>query len=112
MIEAMSSIRSAEPLEDFWIRLTLTDGSQIERNIFDLLRGPVFEAVRADDTRFRQVRVRQGTLEWPERLDLDPNVLIWNGPRPRDPDARPAARLTLTHPTAVAAESSGCRRRS
>lgn len=108
----MSSIRSAEPLEDFWIRLTLTDGSQIERNIFDLLRGPVFEAVRADDTRFRQVRVRQGTLEWPERLDLDPNVLIWNGPRSRDPHARPAARLTLTHPTAVAAKSSSCRRRS
>ena len=112
MIGTMLSIRSAEPLEDFWIRLTLTDGSQIERNIFDLLRGPVFEAVRADDARFRQVRVRQGTLEWPERLDLDPNVLIWNGPRPRDPDARPAARLTLTHPTAVAAESSSCRRRS
>ena len=108
----MLSIRSAEPLEDFWIRLTLTDGSQIERNIFDLLRGPVFEAVRADDTRFRQVRVRQGTLEWPERLDLDPNVLIWNGPRSRDPHARPAARLTLTHPTAVAAKSSSCRRRS
>ena len=112
MIGTMLSIRSAEPLEDFWIRLTLTDGSQIERNIFDLLRGPVFEAVRADDTRFRQVRVRQGTLEWPERLDLDPNVLIWNGPRSRDPHARPAARLTLTHPTAVAAKSSSCRRRS
>ena len=108
----MLSIRSAEPLEEFWVRLTLTDGSQIERNVLDLLRGPVFEAVRADYTRFRQVRVRQGTLEWPERLDLDPNVLIWNGPRPRDPDARPVARLPLTPPTAIAAESSGCRRRS
>lgn len=103
----MLSIRSAEPLEDFWVRLTLTDGSQIERNVLDLLRGPVFEAVRADHSRFRQVRVRGGTLEWPGRLDLDPNVLIWNGPRPGDPDVRPAARLTLTHPSAAAAESSG-----
>ena len=98
----MPSIRSAEPLEDFWIRLTLTDGSQIERNVLGLLRGPVFETIRADYSQFRQVRVRQGTLEWPGELDLDPSVLIWNGPRPRDPDARPATRLTLTHPTAVA----------
>jgi Protein of unknown function (DUF2442) len=98
----MLSIRSATPLEGFWVRLTLTDGSQIERNVLDLLRGPVFEAVRADYTRFRQVHVRQGTLEWPGELDLDPSVLIWNGPRPRDPDARPAPRLTLTHPTAIA----------
>jgi hypothetical protein len=102
MIGTMLSIRSAEPLEDFWVRLTLTDGSRIERNVLDLLRGPVFEAVRADYTSFRQVRVRQGTLEWPGELDLDPSVLIWNGPRPRDPDARPAARLTVIHPTAVA----------
>jgi hypothetical protein len=107
MIGTMLSIRSAEPLGDFWVRLTLIDGSQIERNVLDLLRGPVFEAIRADYARSRQVRVRQGALEWPKRLDLDPNVLIWNGPRPRDPDARPTARLTLTHSTAVAAESSG-----
>ena len=31
--------------EDFWVRLTLTDGSRIERNVLDLLRGPVFDAV-------------------------------------------------------------------
>ena len=101
----MLSIRSVTPLDGFWVRLTLTDGSQIERNVLDLLRGPVFEAVRADYTSFRRVRVRQGTLEWPGKLDLDPGVLIWNGPRPRDRDARPAARLTLTHPTAVGAWS-------
>jgi hypothetical protein len=102
MIADVLSIRSAEPLKEFWVRLTLTDGSQIERNVLDLLRGPVFEAIRADYSRFRQVRVRQGTLEWPGELDLDPSVLIWNGPRPRHPDARPPARLSLTHPTAVA----------
>ncbi|OGO57881.1 MAG: hypothetical protein A2Z32_07295 [Chloroflexi bacterium RBG_16_69_14] len=96
------SIRSAEPLEDFWVRLTLTDGSHVERNVLALLGGPVFETIRADDSHFRQVRVRHGTLEWPGELDLDPNVLIWNGPRPRDTDARPAPRLTLTHPTAIA----------
>lgn len=102
MIATVLSIRSAEPLEDFWVSLTLTDGSQIERNVLALLRGPVFETIRADYSRFRGVRVRRGTLEWPGELDLDPSVLIWNGPRPRDPDARPAARLTLTHPTAIA----------
>jgi len=95
-------IRSAEPLEDYWVRLTLTDGSTVERNVRDLLQGPVFEPLRADYARFRRLRVRAATLEWPGRVDLDPHVLIWNGPRPRDPEARPADRLELKHPAALA----------
>jgi hypothetical protein len=93
----MLLIRSAVPLEDYWVRLTLTDGSQVERNVRDLLRGPVFEPLRTDYGRFRRIRVRGGTIEWPGQLDLDPQVVIWNGPRPRDPDARPASRLELRH---------------
>ena len=96
----MLLIRSAEPLENYWVRLTLTDGSQIERNVRDLLRGPVFEPLRTDYGRFRHIRARGGTIEWPGELDLDPQVVIWNGPRPRDPGARPARRLELTHPSA------------
>ncbi len=85
------------------MRLTLTDGSQVERNVRALLRGPVFEPIRSDYRRFRRIRVRGGTVEWPDQLDLDPNVLIWNGPRPRDPDARPEKRLELTHPSELVA---------
>lgn len=101
----MLLIRSAEPLDDYWVRLTLTDGSKVERNVRRLLRGPVFEPLRSDYGRFRRIRVRGGTIEWPGQLDLDPQVVIWNGSRPRDPDARPAIRLELTHPS----ESVGAR---
>jgi len=37
---------------------------------------PSATTARPDYSQFRPVRVRQGTLEWPGRLDLDPNVLI------------------------------------
>lgn len=94
----MLRIRSAEALDDYWLRVTLSDGSTVERNVRDLLRGPVFEPLRSDCALFGHVRVAGGTVTWPGELDLDPNVLIWNGPRPRDRGARPAPRLVLAHP--------------
>ena len=87
-------------MEGFWVRLTLSDGTEIDRGLGDLLRGPVFEEITADDAIFRRLRVRRGTLEWPGDIDLDAAVLIWNGPRPRDPGARPASRLVLEPPHA------------
>lgn len=96
----MLTIQRAEPLDDYWVRLVLSDGSTIERNVRDLLRGPVFESVRADYDRFRRLRARGGTVEWPGRLDLDTEVLIWNGPAPADVDTRPESRAVLRHPTA------------
>jgi hypothetical protein len=95
----MLRIRSVEPLEDYWLRLTLSDGTVVERNVRDLLWGPVFEGLRADYAQFRRARVGGGTVEWPGDLDLAPEVLIWG----RDPHAssgRPPARLVLEHPTA------------
>jgi hypothetical protein len=95
-MSTMLRIRSVEPLSDYWLRLTLTDGSVVERNVRQLLHGPVFQLLRSDYGKFRQARVRAGTVVWPNRLDLDPSVLIWNGPSPKVGDARPVARLTLT----------------
>ena len=100
MSSKMLTILRAEPLDDYWVRLVLNDGSTIERNVLDLLRGPVFEPVRADYGRFRRLRVRGGTVEWPGRLDLDTDVLIWNGPAPRERGVRPELRVVLRHPTA------------
>ena len=98
----MLSIRRAEPLDDYWIRLTLNDGSKIERNVRALLRGPVFEPIHADYAKFHRVRVRGGTIVWPGDLDLDPDVLIWNGPAPTRADARPVPRAVLRHPSSEA----------
>jgi hypothetical protein len=75
-------IRHVVPLEGFRVRLTLTDGSTLERDVSSLLIGPVFEAVRRDRNVFRQVRVERGTLVWPGEADLCPDVLIWKGSPP------------------------------
>jgi hypothetical protein len=80
-------IRQAVPLEGYRLRLTLTDGSTVERNVETLLTGPVFEAIRRDPLLFRQVRVEHGTVTWPGDIDLCPDVLIWQGPPP-EPEAQ------------------------
>lgn len=81
---ALLRIREAQPLEGFKLRLTLTDGSTIEREVSHLLVGPVFEKIRRDPALFAQVRVEGGTVVWPNGADLCPDVLIWGGPPPEE----------------------------
>jgi hypothetical protein len=83
-------IRSAEPQAGRRLRLTLTDGSTIERDVAHLLTGPVFNAIRGDEEVFRSVRCEGGTVVWPNGADLCPDVLIWGGPPPSEPASRPA----------------------
>ena len=68
-------IDRAEALSGLRLRLTLTDGSVIERDIAPLLNGPVFERIRSDPTEFARVRVEGGTVVWPNGADLCPDVL-------------------------------------
>jgi hypothetical protein len=84
----MLEVRRAEPLDGRSVRLTLSDGSVIERDIQDLLRGPVFERLRTDDALFRRVRARYGTVTWPGDIDIAPETLIWDGPYPDDEASR------------------------
>jgi hypothetical protein len=95
----MLRIREATPLEARRVRLTLSDGSVVERDLQDLLLGRVFARVREDDETFRAVRVERGTLAWPGEVDLDPNVLIWGGaPPPVGSSARPPSHLRVPVP--------------
>jgi hypothetical protein len=96
----MLTLRSVEALDDYWLRLKLSDGTTIERNVRELLWGPVFEGLRTDYSLFRRARVRHGTVEWPGDLDLAPETLIWNGPTPVVESGTPPAKLVLRHPTA------------
>ena len=75
-------IKQVVPLGGHCVRLSLTDGRTIERDVAPLLSGRVFEAIRRDAALFRQVRVEHGTLVWPGDVDLCPDVLIWQGPPP------------------------------
>ena len=93
---AFVRIQGVVPLEAHRLRLTLTDGSVIERDISALLDGPVFEPIRSDPAFFRAVRVEAGTVVWPNGADLCPDVLIWGGPPPQDANSSPAPRSTPT----------------
>jgi hypothetical protein len=94
----MIRVRRAEPLADRKLRLTLSDGTIVERDIQDLLWGPVFDRLRSDDALFRRVRARAGTVTWPGDLDLAPETLIWDGPDPDDKSRRPEPFLRLRSP--------------
>ena len=93
-------IRDVAPLGGFCLRLTLTDGSMVERDVTGLLTGPVFEPIRSGQISFADVCVEAGTVVWPNGADLCPDVLIWGGPPPRD-DRDPApGHLRLAAKTA------------
>ena len=81
---ALLRIREVKALEGFKLRLTLTDGSVIERDVSRLLVGPVFEPIRKDPAVFAKARVEGGTVVWPNGADLCRDVLIWGGPRPEE----------------------------
>jgi hypothetical protein len=87
-------IRQAVALPGFRLKLTLDDGRVIERDVAPLLTGPVFEPIRRDPNEFARVTVAAGTVVWPNGADLDPDVLIWNGPPPKAEPADAASAET------------------
>lgn len=95
----MIRVRSAAPLEGRRLRLTLTDGTVVERDVEELLWGPVFDRLRTDDALFRRVRARYGTVTWPGNLDIAPEMLIWDGPDPVDESRRPEPFLRPRSPS-------------
>lgn len=96
----MLRILAVTPLEGRSVRLTLTDGTVVERDLSRLLDGVgVFERITWDDAAFREVYVNDGTLAWPGDVDLAPETLIWDGPDPQNGDRRrPAALLRPRRP--------------
>jgi hypothetical protein len=92
----MSLIRIQEvtPLEPYRLRLKLTDGSVIERDVAKLMIGPVFEALKTSSDLFRQVIVENGTVVWPNGADLCPDVLIWGGAPPEKATSPPRQLVT------------------
>jgi hypothetical protein len=86
---ALLRIREVEALDGFNLKLALTDGSVIERDVSRLLVGPVFEPIRKDPSFFAKARVVGGTVVWPNGADLCPDVLIWGGPPPEKEQESP-----------------------
>lgn len=97
----MLEITAVEPLLDRVVRLTLSDGSVVERDLGELLDGRgIFARISSDEAALREVYVANGTLTWPGGVDLAPETLIWDGPYPVDETAvRPAPRLRVRKPS-------------
>jgi hypothetical protein len=88
-------ITSVEPVSGLRLRLTLSDGSVVERDVDALIEGPIFEAIRENRALFESARAEGGTVVWPNGADLCPDVLIWGGLPPPDPSATPPDTLVL-----------------
>lgn len=86
----MLEVAAVEPLDRYWLRLTLSDGQIIEREVGDALWGPVFEPVRDDREVFEAAFVDGDTVAWPGNADLAPETLIWGSSRPDDAGTPPA----------------------
>jgi len=94
----MIEVTAVQPLDGYWLRLTLSNGDVVERDVEDLLWGGVFEPVRDRPEVFKAVFVDGGTVAWPGNVDIAPETLIWNGPVPPGEPSRPQRRLRLRRP--------------
>jgi hypothetical protein len=71
-------ITGVEPLDGYWLRLTLSDGAVKDVDVSQVVaRGEVFAPIRERREVFEQVRVNSETqtVEWPGEVDLDREVL-------------------------------------
>ncbi len=88
-------VTAVEPVEGFVLRVTFDDGTTRDVDVEELLRGPVFEPLRADIQLFRQVRVEAGAVTWPNGADIDPVVLHGSAEPAWKKDGRSDTRTTL-----------------
>jgi hypothetical protein len=72
-------ISRVSPLHPYLVELELTNGQIARRDIADLMQGPAFEAMRKDESLFRQVRAEAGGLACPNGADLCPDAVLWGG---------------------------------
>lgn len=98
-------IFSVSVLDGFRVRLRFTNGEERDVDLARYLRGPIFQSIRDDPSRFREVAIdaRAGTIAWPNGADVDPDVL-YHG---LDPErATPPAGMIGNEAIGVAPERS------
>jgi hypothetical protein len=91
----MLHVKAVEVLEGYWLRLTLSNGDVVDRDVQDLIRGGVFEPLRQRRDLFEAAFVDGTTVAWPGEVDIAPETLIWDGPEPDEPAGRPKRRLRV-----------------
>ena len=73
-VPGVNRIASARVVEGHRIELTFSDGYTGQIDLSPALWGPVFDALK-DAAYFRQVRVEDDTIRWPNDADFFPDVL-------------------------------------
>jgi hypothetical protein len=91
----MLHVKAVEVLQGYWLRLTLSNGDVVDRDVEDLIRGGVFEPLRQRRDLFEAAFVDGSTVAWPGEVDIAPETLIWDGPEPDEPAVRPKRRLRV-----------------
>ncbi|NKQ35457.1 MAG: DUF2442 domain-containing protein [Chloroflexi bacterium] len=70
-------VSHAEPLDAFVVLVTFENGIQKEINLEPFLHGPIFESIRSNPERFREIHIEGGTIAWSNGADIDPDVLYY-----------------------------------
>lgn len=93
-------IKDVEAVDGFRLKLRLTNGMLVQRDVEHLLTGAVFAQIRRDATDFAKVFVDEGALTWPNGADLCPDVVIWGGAPPElgSSHIAPPERLVVSRP--------------
>jgi len=91
----MLRIRQVQPIPPSALKLTLTAGTVLERDVRALLVGPILEALRTDPLAVETAHAEAGTVVWANGAELCPDVLLWGGMPPCDTAARPPAKLAV-----------------
>ena len=93
---AMTRVQEATALPGHRLRLELTDGRTLEREVRDLLKGELLEPLLRDPAAFAGFTVKDGAVVWGNGADLCPDVLIWGGAPPEhDIPFVPIAQRTM-----------------
>ena len=71
-------VRAVELQQGFKVLFTFDNGTQREIDLEPYLRGPIFEPLRSDPTKFRAMKIEGGTIAWDNGADIDPDVLYYN----------------------------------
>lgn len=72
-------IQSVNPLDGYRLRVTLTDGSMVERDVAALMGGPQFVPILLDPSLFRAASVEGDAVVWPNGATLSHDDLIEGG---------------------------------
>jgi hypothetical protein len=77
-------VTAVRPLNGYWVWLRFSDTYERELDLWPFISdGHIFEPLHDPDM-FRQVRVAEASIAWPNGADIDPLVLRYY------PDLKPA----------------------